>query len=166
VVLLVCQIYAQDYDLWVRICSIGRICILPDVLVYYRIHSGQVSKARREMQSKCAQSIQKKLLEQLLGNVTADEVYFHRSHSSSYGYDSNTKISNRAIQWYERIITANKKQKIYDQRKLEQFIDQVKRNLLFHSFTNDMSKIEKGILALRYMPFASILKVIINQVKN
>ena len=42
------------------------ICILPDVLVHYRIHSGQVSKAHRDLQNKCAQEIQKKLLEQLL----------------------------------------------------------------------------------------------------
>ena len=110
--------YAQDYDLWMRISSIGRICVLPDVLLHYRIHSGQVSKARRDLQNKYAQMIQKKLLEQLLGTVTEDEVSFHHSHSSSYGYDSNTKISNRAIQWYEKIITANQKQKIYDQNKL------------------------------------------------
>ena len=157
--------YAQDYDLWMRISSIGRICILPDVLLHYRIHSGQVSKARRDLQNKCAQEIQKKLLEQLLGNVTEEEVSFHFTHSSSYGYDSNTKISKRAIQWYKRIVAANKKQKIYDQKKLLQYLDLVKQGLVFHSFTNDMSKIEKGVLAFQYMPFASALKAIINQVK-
>lgn len=153
--------YAQDYDLWMRISSIGRICVLPDVLLHYRIHSGQVSKARRDLQNKYAQMIQKKLLEQLLGTVTEDEVSFHHSHSSSYGYDSNTKISNRAIQWYEKIITANQKQKIYDQNKLEQYIDRVKRNLISHSITKDMSTIEKVSLFFQYLPITSALRALL-----
>ena len=153
--------YSQDYDLWMKICSIGQICILPDVLLHYRIHSGQVSKARRDLQNKCAQMIQKKLLEQLLGKVTEDEVSFHHSHSSRYGYDSNTKISNRAIQWYEKIITANQKQQLYDQYKLEQYIDRVKRCLISHSITKDMSKIEKVSLFFRYLPITSALRALL-----
>ena len=78
-----------------------------------------------------------------------------------YGYDSNTKISNRAIQWYEKIITANQKQKIYDQNKLEQYIDRVKTNLISHSITKDMSDIEKVSLFFRYLPITSALRALL-----
>lgn len=99
-------VYAQDYDMWMRISSVGQICILPDVLLNYRVHAGQISKAHREKQIQCDQMTQRKLLEQLLDNVSEEDLSFHFIHSS--GYYSNAKISPRAIQWYGRIISANK----------------------------------------------------------
>lgn len=35
---------AEDYDLWLRLCEIGQIAILPDVLICYREHGGNVTK--------------------------------------------------------------------------------------------------------------------------
>jgi glycosyltransferase involved in cell wall biosynthesis len=34
---------AEDYDLWLRLCERYRLANLPDLLAYYRTHSGQVS---------------------------------------------------------------------------------------------------------------------------
>ena len=90
--------YAQDYDMWMRISEIGQICILPETLLHYRIHFGQISKAHREKQRQCSQRTQSKLLEPLLGNVTEEDLSFHFSHSSRYWYDGNTKISSQAVQ--------------------------------------------------------------------
>ena len=154
-------VYAQDYDLWMRISLIGRICILPDILLYYRVHAGQISKAHREKQIECDQMTQRKLLEQLLDNVSEEELSFHYKHSS--GYDSNAKISPRAIQWYGRIISANKERKIYDQKKLVQYIDCIKTRLISQIFTRDMSKSMKGRLLFQYLPFSTASKSLITQ---
>ena len=154
-------VYAQDYNLWMRISSIGQICILPEELLYYRTHSGQISKVHLKMQKKCAQMTQRKLLEQLFGYVTDDDLYFHNTHSMRYRYDENTKISSRAIQWYEKIIAANKIKKIYNQKKLARYIEQVKFKLIAHSITNEMSSYEKGLLLFQYLPFSTASKFLL-----
>ena len=156
-------VYAQDYDLWMRISSFGQICTLPEVLLYYRAHSGQISKAHREKQIECDQMTQRKLLEQLLDNVSEEDLSFHYQHSS--GYYSNAKISPRAIQWYGRILTANRERKIYDHKKLVQYIDRIKTSLILQTFTQDMRKSEKVRLLFQYMPFSTALKTIVRIIK-
>ena len=156
-------IYAQDYDLWMRISSFGQICTLPEVLLYYRVHSGQISKEHRKKQIECDQMTQRKLLEQLLDNVSEEDLSFHYQHSS--GYYSNAKISPRAIQWYGRILTANRERKIYDHKKLVQYIDRIKTSLILQTFTQDMRKSEKVRLLFQYMPFSTALKTIVRIIK-
>ena len=41
---------AEDYDLWVRLCSISKLYNLQEVLIYYRIHDSQVSHMRNKQQ--------------------------------------------------------------------------------------------------------------------
>lgn len=50
--------YAQDYDLWLRICEISRAHNLPEILLRYRVHAGQLS----------------------VGKVVEQCVYAHRSN--------------------------------------------------------------------------------------
>lgn len=157
-------VYAQDYDLWMRISSFGQICTLPEVLLYYRVHSGQISKEHREKQIECDQMTQRKLLEQLLDKVSEEDLSFHYKHSS--GYYSNAKISPRAIQWYGRILTANRERKIYDHKKLVQYIDRIKTSLILQTFTQDMRKSEKVRLLFQYIPFSTALKTIVRIIKT
>jgi glycosyltransferase involved in cell wall biosynthesis len=36
--------YGEDWDLWCRLCMVGKFVILPEKLLYYRIHENQVNK--------------------------------------------------------------------------------------------------------------------------
>jgi glycosyltransferase involved in cell wall biosynthesis len=45
---------AEDYALWVRLLSFGKLHNLPEVLLQYRLHSGQVSRKRAEEQRNSA----------------------------------------------------------------------------------------------------------------
>ena len=42
--------HTQDYDLWLRLLPRGRIVVIPEVLLAYRLHAGSMSHARREAQ--------------------------------------------------------------------------------------------------------------------
>lgn len=57
---------AEDYDLWVRLSSIGKLHNLQECLVHYRVHDGQVSAIRNKKQIQVANQVRLKLL-QLLG---------------------------------------------------------------------------------------------------
>lgn len=103
--------YAQDYDLWMRICRIGKIYILPERLLFYRKHGGQVSRSHREEQIRCDKATQKKLLLQLLDSVTEEEQDLHYRYST--GYYRGLKLTKEVIRWYRRLIRANNKKHVY-----------------------------------------------------
>lgn len=44
--------YAQDYDLWLRVSKLGRIHILPETLMKYRIHDGRLTSVAGDNQFK------------------------------------------------------------------------------------------------------------------
>ena len=151
--------YAQDYDLLVRTSRLGDIYTLSETLHYRRRHSDQITQAHRKTQAYCAKVTQRKLLKELLGSVTDEEVDFHYVHST--GYYRNATISAEADQWYKRIIEANHKRCIYDEKKLKWMVEQIKIQLIEQTFTTDMTKIQKALLLFRYLSFISAFKTTI-----
>jgi glycosyltransferase involved in cell wall biosynthesis len=64
---------AEDYDMWVRLLSIGKLHIIQDVLLEYRIYNTQVSRKRAEEQKKNDVEIKFQLLNYLDIIIEADE---------------------------------------------------------------------------------------------
>jgi len=54
--------YAQDYDFQARISRRFKIACLPDILINYRISSGQISSQKYAEQQSCANMVRKKQL--------------------------------------------------------------------------------------------------------
>ncbi len=152
-------IYAQDYGIWATISQLGQICILPEVLVLRRVSEGQISRAQRPKQIKCDQMTQKKLLEQLLGKVTQEEVEMHYHYSTPYYKDA--KINSQVNAWYQRILRANKEKRIYNQEILKARINRIKIRLISQSNAN---KIKHALMLFRYLPFSVAFKEIIHSV--
>lgn len=67
---------AEDYDMWVRLLSIGKLYIIQDVLLEYRIYNTQVSKKRAEEQKKNDSKIKFLLMNYLDIIIEADERNF------------------------------------------------------------------------------------------
>ena len=149
--------YAQDYGIWMSISRVGRIWILPEALVIRRTHESQITVAHREKQRQCDQMTQRKLLEQLLGAVSQEEVEFHYHYSTLYYRDAT--ISPAVCRWYRRLIKANRKNKIYDQLKLKKYVYYLERRLIYRSYdTKKESGIRKLLMQLRYLPLSEICK--------
>jgi glycosyltransferase involved in cell wall biosynthesis len=64
---------AEDYDMWVRLISIGKLYIIQDVLLEYRIYSTQVSKKRAKEQKENDSRIKFQLLDYLDLIIDTDE---------------------------------------------------------------------------------------------
>ena len=150
-------IYAQDYGLWRTVSQYGRVCILPEVLVYRQDHPDRITVARRPQQIQCDKMTQRKLLEQLLGAVTAEELDLHYYYST--GLYREAAISPQIAQWYDRLMAANDKKLLYDRKKLKDYIVKIKTKLIEQTFTKDMSKAEKVLLYFRYLPFSNAAKI-------
>ena len=153
-------IYTQDYGLYADIVRYGDVYFSPEVLLRYRTHSGQVSTTKRETQIRCAKAVQRKLLRQLLDDLTEDELDMHYKYSS--GYLPDITIDPEIEAWYRKLEAANLEKGIYDPAKFRQSIVFVKRRLLLHSFPR-LSLAGKAKLCFRYLPAVDALKLLIKQ---
>ena len=83
-------IYAQDYGFLVDIYRCGGVIYnLPEVLLKKRYHDQRITMQHSEAQKKCSMITQEKLLCELLGNVSAEEVALHYRYfyeKSVYGF--------------------------------------------------------------------------------
>ena len=145
--------YAQDYGMWEAISRLGQIYVMQDVLLCYRQHEKQISSACREQQFQCDRMVKRRLLNALLGSVTEEELDLHFKYSTSY-YPLTT-ISSEAVEWYARLLKANKEKHIYPQRKLKREIKKIKVKLLHQTFDRkDLPKAKKLGMILRHMPLS------------
>lgn len=156
--------YAQDYGMWMRISQLGRICVLPEVLLYHRIHSGQISSAHRKKQIQCDQKTQRILLEQLLGEVTQEELDLH--YSISVGYKSEAIISPQTVEWLDRLTSANTNCHIYDQKLFKERITNIKKNLIYQTMRPNMSSMQKAMLFFRYLPIHEAVREVTEIIGN
>lgn len=60
---------SQDYGLWTELMKYGRIVMMPDILLEYRVHEGQVS-SRRLSQNTYAANVTARYAERYLGNLS------------------------------------------------------------------------------------------------
>ena len=149
--------YAQDYGMWETISHYGMVCFLEDVLLLRREHENQITKAHRERQIQCDKKTQRKLLIDLLGNVTDEELDMHYIHST--GNYPNATIKPVVSEWYERIINANDQRHLYNKRKLNKYVQKIIKKLVSHSFKKNMSKLEKTYLIFQYLPIFTAIKM-------
>lgn len=149
-------IHAQDYGMWETVCHYGTVYTLDDVLLYRRKHEGQISSARRGVQMKCDKITLKKILTELLGEVTDEEVDFHYTYSG--GYFPDVTMNEDVAAWYNRLLKANKEKHIYNQQKLEKRILTIKKNLVRQTIIPEMGLIEKLHICMHYLPFLHALK--------
>ncbi len=150
-------IYAQDYGLWADISRYGKVCFLGEVLLRRRMHFNQITNEHRGMQIQCEKKTQMKLLKELLGNVTEEEVDLHYLCSSRN--NRSIMMNKRIMNWYLRLIRANNKVAIYDKSKLKSYIyNNIIMRIIYQSFEPDMGYSAKIAMLFRYLPLPIVLR--------
>lgn len=150
-------VYAQDYGLWVEIAKYGKVCILDEVLLKRRIHTRQISAAHREEQLECDLITQRKLLQELLGDISEDELRLHYKYSSWYSGD--VSMNEEMLQWYQRLIKANDRKGIYNKLRFRRYVyNTVIKRLVYKSFKPGMNNIAKTAMFFKYIPLPYSLR--------
>ena len=158
-------IYAQDYGMWETISHYGRIFTLEETLLYRRRHRNQITVARRETQIRCDKMTQRKILTALLGNVSDAEAELHYVHSTEYYPDA--VITPEVSAWYDRLVQANKSRHIYNQKKLEKRISNLKKALIRKTLDRNKVSGAAGIrMIFRYLPFFEAIRMLAGNVKR
>ena len=147
-------IYAQDYGMWVTVSHYGQVYKMNEILLRYRIHGNQISIAHMQKQAQCDQMIKRRLLTELLGDVTDEEVKLHYI----YANDKEIAISPEVKIWCRRLLDANRKKGIYNQQRLKWYTIFIKRRLIEQTCAADPSFFKKAALFFRYLPFAAAVR--------
>lgn len=64
------QVAAEDYDLWLKLCAVTKVKNLDEILVYYRVHSEQITQSSVGSVEKSAKLLREKYLSRLLSRAT------------------------------------------------------------------------------------------------
>lgn len=109
--------FAQDYRMWVSCSRIGECANVPEILFKYRIHKKAVSSDKKETQNDCAKMIMAEQLSWLGLGLPENWEKIH------YGFFIGRKKYNIETKyWVEKIISNNKKYKVYNQTILEKLL--------------------------------------------
>jgi glycosyltransferase involved in cell wall biosynthesis len=113
--------YSSDYDFIARAARYFLVTNIPEVLMHYRVHEGQVTIQFRAKQAEYADEISLKQIKYLGINPTEDEAGLHIAllHGRQIGYSKKNKL----FEWLEKIKVANRKLGFYKESELETFFD-------------------------------------------
>lgn len=110
---------SQDYKLWVDLMQHGKIDMINEVLLMYRVHDGQIS-ADRSKQYYYVSLVAAEQAERLIGELSEEERGFHRSIGELEIYDDNLSGYKS---YYNKLMKANDERKIYDTKKFKREMD-------------------------------------------
>lgn len=113
--------YSADFDLCARAFRYFRVQNIPDVLLQYRRHSGQISTAKFAEQQKYADNIRIRQLTENLGFETRripSPLHLQLMKKEPIAMELKT----RAEKWVEAIITKNADCHYYEEKRLRTFL--------------------------------------------
>ena len=155
-------VYAQDYGLYAELCKYGDVCILRDVLLRYRVHARQITKQLRGIQIQYDKMTKRKLLAELVGEVTDEELDLHFMYSS--GVFKDLIVTPEMLNWYRRLIDANAQIGKYDQKKFKNQVGRIIGRTI--RFEPNTQYIQKTVKLFRYVPVPVALEQLVKMTVN
>jgi glycosyltransferase involved in cell wall biosynthesis len=116
---------AEDYHLWLAIAQHTKLANLPDILLHYRVHEGQISNRKAQIQSDHAQMARNSLIENLINRPLLDE----EKHLSRHLFEKTDLIFDVNLiscihGWIKNLIAANQAAGLYDKSKFSTMLYQ------------------------------------------
>lgn len=113
---------SEDYDFIERYANLGRVHVINDVLVHYRVHDNNYgSKMRLETQEGCVRIKARQL--QRLGISVTDAVSAVQSRFEYGPFDYTKEILNDIADLIAMIKTGNERYRVYNEAALKDAID-------------------------------------------
>lgn len=136
---------SQDFDLWTKAVEYGKIEMINKVLLFYRIHSNQISTSKRGLQRKYAVEICTRQIQKLINPITEEEL---KLHLVICGFEPiNESNIGLVAAWIKKLLTLNLQKKLYNPPVMEEVLNNRIFNLILKS---DMSKKKKLSILVKY----------------
>lgn len=110
--------HAEDYELWNRLAFQTQMANLPVNMLFYRMHSGQVSHLHRSIQDDSARRIRQKQFSRLGLQLSDEEnrIMLDFMHFNINAADHSSYM--RALGFANWLLEQNAKHRVYDQQML------------------------------------------------
>lgn len=108
----------QDYDMWERCSEFGKLAVMGEVLLFYRIHDKQITSQFKSAQVTTAEMVMKRRLARVGLTPTATE---YEAHLTIKGISNRASISDVEV-WGKKLIEANNKYGLVDRKTFKENI--------------------------------------------
>lgn len=120
---------AEDYDMWVRLLSMGKLHNLQEVLLEYRVYGNQVSRTRAEEQKKNDVQSKFKLLQYL--NIDWD---IHEHHFLERNFRKTDAVDFKDLKIFKQVqhklAVANANNGFFDAKGFSQYLVELEADVL------------------------------------
>lgn len=116
---------AEDYELWTRISAMGKMANIPEALLHYRFHQGQVSNHERTSQLKHSLFCKVRMLCSPLAEVTDHDLIMAELIAKNQRVHNGTLLVE-VIDWLDRLNSANTLSLFFALPQFNAYVDQKK----------------------------------------
>jgi len=103
--------HAEEYALWIRLSAHAKLVNLPQPLLRYRMHAGQISRQKSVVQSHSIDRLVGAQLDALGLPAGARDLRLH--HTLANGFFPAFGLSQALRKWCDSLITANARARLY-----------------------------------------------------
>lgn len=132
----------QDYDMWERCSEYGKMAVIREILLYYRIHSKQITSTNKVEQNNSADIVRKRRLGRI-GICPSEKEY--RCHELLASGNDKTISPHDVEQWISKVLSHNEKVGLVDSKALQR---NLQSRFLLYKFRNHVGLGIKDILPL------------------
>lgn len=120
-------LHVEDFELWTRLATKGKIANLEQALLKYRWHDTNVSIKHANIQERAKNEIIKRQLLKLDIKATEEELSLHRLTFQLYNFgtkkvDRHLNTSTEVSNWFAKLKQQNNFHKIYPQTTFDSFL--------------------------------------------
>lgn len=105
----------QDYDMWERCSVFGKLAVMEDVVLFYRVHAAQITSTNRSEQDGTARMVRTRRLGRL-GIFPTEKEY--KCHLMLLGQVDKSIDCAAVKAWMDKILAANRQNQIADDKTL------------------------------------------------
>ena len=136
---------AEDFDLFSRCREAGaKICIMPEVMFQYRLHSSSVCHTQNTKQVRLCREICRRQLDNMKVEYDSEEWKCHQILCNLEKFSTN--MYELIDMWCKKLVGINNKKRIFDKRSFEKVV----YNRFFTSIVkSNCSVLEKCSLIIR-----------------
>ena len=157
-------LYAQDYRMWVDCAWRARCAVVPEVGLKFRRHEKSASSAKKESQDDFAFRVIQSQLDALHLTLTDElkPLHFRLLTHKRRPYDIRIK------RWLDKIVSANKRYKVYDRKTLLRMLRDQWINICYYSLAKHPG-IKKSIRIILSVPigrYPEMIGLFVKRKKN
>ncbi|BAY87273.1 glycosyl transferase family protein [Calothrix parasitica NIES-267] len=152
--------YSQDYELWCRIVKLGKILILPEILLQQRRHEGSISKSKTEEQNAYAFAVTRQNISQLIGKeISLEEAKYLMYFWVTFSPSRKAPMIHSRIKEIKKAFIEQKKSQSFSEENISLKLDNLIGNQFvrwikyLNIYSNFLSKILISFYGLVWKPF-------------